>query len=212
MPVAGPLAHSPRDIKLFLETVIGSKPWNYDPTASANPWHPVPAKKPLTIGVLYECPTWPVAPTIMRAMKTATAKLEEAGHKIVILERFPSFKEATTLSWEFFDIDNKGTGFKFIDDSGEPWVPCVKDMYTPPPEGRKTKSLDDFLDMNVQHSKFRAEWHKIFVDNKLDVLLAPGSHKTAVPHDTFRMPAYTVMWNLLAVSSHGSFSSRLPPQ
>jgi amidase len=200
MPVSGPLAQSPRDLRLFLETVIKSKPWDYDYTALAMPWHPVEQKKSLTIGVIWECPTWPVQPPILRTLKTATEVLKKKGHNIVMVEKFPSFKAATELCWNFFDVDNEGTGFKFITDSGEPWVPSVKDLYTPPPEGRKDKSLGDLFSMNAQRQQFRKEWLKVFIENKLDVLVAPGSHKTAVPHDTFRMPPYTAMWNLLAVS------------
>jgi len=198
IPVAGPLANSARDLRLFLETVIKSKPWDFDYTALAMPWQEVPKKESLTIGVLVECPTWPVAPTIKRAVTTAAEKLKEAGHKIVTLDKFPSFKEATELSWSFFDIDNEGTGFKHIEASGEPWVTSVKDMYTPPPEGRKDKSLADLFEMNQKFLKFRAEWLKVFMENKLDVIVAPGAHQTAVLHDTFRWPPYTVMWNLLA--------------
>ncbi|KIX96407.1 uncharacterized protein Z520_07673 [Fonsecaea multimorphosa CBS 102226] len=198
MPVAGPLATSPRDLRLFLETVINSKPWDFDCTALAMPWHPVEEKKSLTIGVILECPTWPVQPPILRALKTATEKLRQAGHSIVMLEKFPSFKEANHLSFKMFDIDNERTGFKHIEASGEPLVTSVKDMYTPPPGGRPDKSLGDLFDMNEQRLKFRSDWLKLFVENKLDVIVAPGSHKTAVPHDTFRMPPYTVMWNLLA--------------
>ena len=163
------------------------------------PWHTVPSKKSLTIGVLFECPSWPISPPLLRAIKTATDKMEKAGHKVVKLQKFPSFTEAADLTWEFFDIDNEGTGFKHIDVSGEPWVPSVADLYTLPPEGRKTRTLNNFLDLTARRSKFRSEWLKIFVDNKLDVLIAPGSHKTAVPHDTFRIPPYTAHWNLLAV-------------
>ncbi|KAJ9603096.1 hypothetical protein H2200_012391 [Cladophialophora chaetospira] len=198
IPVAGPLARSPRDLRLFLETVIKSKPWDYDYGALAMPWHPVEEKKTLTIGVILECPTWPVQPPILRTLKTAADKLKQAGHNVILLEKFPSFAEATDLSWNFFDVDNSGTGFKHIADSGEPWVKSVKDMYTPPPEGRKDKSLGDLFDMNEKRIKFRKDWLKVFIDNKLDVIVAPGSHKTAVPHDTFKMPPYTVMWNLLA--------------
>jgi len=158
----------------------------------------VEEKKTLTVGVIYECPTWPVQPPILRALKTATSELKRSGHNVVMLEKFPSFKRATQLSWNFFDIDNECTGFKNIEASGEPWVASVKDMYTLPPEGRKEKSLGDLFDMNEERLKFRRDWLKIFVENKLDVIVAPGSHKTAVPHDTFRMPPYTVMWNLLA--------------
>jgi len=192
------LANSARDLRLFLETVIKSKPWDFDYTALAMPWQEVSKKESLTIGVLVECPTWPVAPTIKRAVTTAAEKLKEAGHKIVTLDKFPSFKEATELSWSFFDIDNEGTGFKHIEASGEPWVTSVKDMYTPPPEGRKDKSLADLFEMNQKFLKFRAEWLKVFMENKLDVIVAPGAHQTAVLHDTFRWPPYTVMWNLLA--------------
>ncbi|OAP54831.1 hypothetical protein AYL99_11279 [Fonsecaea erecta] len=198
MPAAGPLATTPRDLRLFLETVINSKPWDFDYTALAMPWHPVEQKKTLTVGVILECPTWPVQPPILRALKTATEKLKQAGHNIIMLEKFPSFKEGNELSFKFFDIDNECTGFKHIEASGEPLVTSVKDMYTPPPEGRPDKTLGDLFDMNEQRLKFRADWLKLFVENKLDVIMAPGSHKTAVPHDTFRMPPYTVMWNLLA--------------
>ncbi|KIX03954.1 uncharacterized protein Z518_07507 [Rhinocladiella mackenziei CBS 650.93] len=198
IPVAGPLAQSVRDVRLFLETVIKSQPWDFDYTAIGMPWHLVEEKKTLNIGVLFECPSWPVAPTILRTMKTATEKLKEAGHNIILLDKFPSFKEATELSWEYFGVDNKGTGFQYIEDSGEPWVTSVKDLYTPPPEGIKPMTMERFFDMNEKRLEFRAEWLKIFMENKLDVIIAPGSHKTAVPHDTFRYPPYTVMWNLLA--------------
>lgn len=200
MPAAGPLAQSPRDLRLFLESVIKADPWDLDYTALAVPWHPIEQRSSLTIGVIFECPTWPVAPTILRALRTATDKLKDAGHNIVVLDKFPSFKEATELSWKFFDVDNECTGFKHIEASGEPLVTSVKDLYTPPPEGRKEMTLGTLFDMNAKRLQFRSEWLKVFVKNKLDVLIAPGAHKTAVPHDTFKLPPYTVMWNLLAVS------------
>ena len=200
IPVAGPLAQSPRDLRLFMETVIQSKPWDFDYTALAMPWHPVPEAKSLTIGVVLECPTWRLTPPMLRAMKTATEKLKQAGHKIVMLEKFPSFKEAMELSFGMFDIDNECTGFKHILASGEPFVTSVADLYAPPPGGRKDKTLDELFKMNIKQLEFRRDWLKVFMENKLDVVLAPGAHKTAVPHDTFRYPPYTVMWNLVAVS------------
>lgn len=132
-------------------------------------------------------------------METASKRLESAGHTLIKVEKFPSFTDATNLAWNFFDIDNSGTGMKFVEASGEPVVKSVADLYTPPPEGRKTRTLDNFMDLTAERSKFQAAWHKIFVDNQLDVLVAPGSQKTAVPHDTFQLPPYTAYWNLLAV-------------
>jgi len=198
-PVAGPLAHTARDLRLFLETVLQAKPWEYDWSALAIPWTPVPKKKSLTVGVIIEDPGWPVAPPIVRAIKSAIDKLKAAGHRVILLEKFPSFPEATTLSWSYFDLDNEGTGFKLIDESGEPWTPSVTGMYAPPPEGRKPRSLDDLFTMNVKRAEFKAGWHQIFGENQLDVIVAPGNHATAVPHDTYGDPPYTVMWNLLNV-------------
>lgn len=199
------MAHSPRDLRLFLETVIKSQPWDFDYGARAIPWHATPTRTSLTIGVFYECSSWPVAPPILRAIQTATKKLENAGHKVVQIEKFPSMSEATDLAWNLFDIDNSGTGQKFIIDSGEPPVKSVADLYTPPPGGRPTRTLDNFMDMTASRSGFQAAWHKIFTENKLDVVIAPGSQKTAVPHDTFKYPPYTAYWNLLEVRILGSF-------
>lgn len=200
MPVAGPLAHSPRDLRLFLESTIKSQPWNVDHTALAIPWHPIAEKRKLTIGVLFECPSWPVQPPMMRAMRLAAEELKKQGHVLVPISKFPSFKEATEFSWELFDIDNTGLAMKPIIEAGEPPVTSVKDMYTPPPTGRRKRELEELIEMNAKQLQYRRQWHEIFIENKLDVLLAPGSHKTAQPHDTYRFPPYTVMWNLVAVS------------
>jgi amidase len=200
MPTAGPLAHSSRDVRLFLETVIKSKPWDIDYTALGMPWREIEVKKTLTVGVIYECPSWPVQPTILRALKTATEKLKAAGHNVVMLTKFPSFKEAMELSVEYFAVDTRGTGMKFIEDSGEPVVKSVKDLWSPPPEGKKTLTLANLFDMNAERLKYREQWLKIFVDNKLDVVVAPCADKTALPHDTFMWFPYSVMWNVLSVS------------
>ncbi|KAK5050425.1 hypothetical protein LTR84_003706 [Exophiala bonariae] len=197
IPLAGPLAQSPRDLRLFLETVIKSKPWDFDASARAKPWDSVSTKSSLTIGLIYECPSWPVSPPVLRSIQTAAKKLESAGHKVIPIAKFPSYSEVTELAFGFFDIDNAETGHKFIVDSGEPVVKSVADMYSPPPGGRPTRTLDNFLDMTASRSEIQETWHKIFIENDLDVVIAPGAQKTAVPHDTFKLPPYTTYWNLL---------------
>lgn len=205
MPVAGPLAHSARDLGLFLESTINSEPWNMDHTALAIPWKPVSKKQALNIGVLLECPSWPLHPPMLRAMRTASETLKKAGHNLIPITKFPSFKEATDLTMSFYDIDNSGYALQPITEAKEPVVGSVKDLYTPPPGGRQKKELQELFEMNAKQLEFRRQWLQVFRDNGLDVLLAPGSHKTAQPHDTYRHPPYTMMWNLLAVSRSGSW-------
>ena len=54
-------------------------------------------------------------------------------------------------------------------------------------------------DLHTARSNVIDAWHQVWVQEKLDVLLAPGAQNTAVPHDTYAWPPYTVMWNLLDV-------------
>jgi amidase len=198
--VAGPIATNVGDLRLLMETVIKSSPWNYDPSALAIPWSTVEKKQHLTVGVLTECPSWPVTPPMKRSTRSAVDKLSQAGHQVVEISHFPSYAEATRLAWESLDIDNEETVFAHIRRSGEPVVKCISDMYPTPPGGRPLKPLDDLYALCQRREIFRRDWLKIFVDNKLDVLITPGSHQTAVPHDTYSHPAYTVMWNVVSVS------------
>jgi amidase len=191
MPVTGPLAQSPRDLRLFLETVIQAKPWNYDCDALAIPWRSIRCDRPLNIGVINECPDVPVYPPIMRALEEATDKLSH-GHKIIPLKSLPSFAKATELAFNMFDIDNEKTSLRFITDSGEPLVTSVQavmNMYPPPKSGRKDKTLTELYGMNVQRHGYRAKWLKIFRENDLDVIIAPAARHTAVPHDSYEAPA-----------------------
>jgi amidase len=91
-----------------------------------------------------------------------------------------------------FDIDNEDTTGRFIAESGEPLVKSVQavmDMYPVPEGGKKDKTLSELYAMNVQRHDYRQKWLSIFKEHALDVIIAPGARHTAVPHDTYEMPA-----------------------
>lgn len=199
--VAGPLAHSARDIHMILRTVIQSKPWELDFTAAPTPWTPSKDLKKLTIGYIAEDSKYTVAPPLLRVMGASRDKLEEAGHNIVTLEDFPSFPVGCDVAWSYFDLDNDQIPvYKFTADSGEPLISSVKKWYGETSDSRKDRTLEDLYEMNVQRALFKQRWHDIFKEKKLDVILVPGSRNTAVLHDKFEFPAYTAMWNLVDVS------------
>ena len=60
-------------------------------------------------------------------------------------------------------------------------------------------TMDELFDINVAKVAYKASWNKIWVDEALDVILCPGAQNTAVPHDTYGLPIYTCVWNLLEV-------------
>jgi Asp-tRNA(Asn)/Glu-tRNA(Gln) amidotransferase A subunit family amidase len=199
-PVAGPLCHSIRDARLFLETVIQDKYFDFDFTTMAVPWRSKPHKSTLTIGVLSEAPGHPVSPPIRRAVETAAEKLRAAGHTIVPLKDYPSFGGAVDLAMRSFAFDNDNLAFQWVTDSGEPFVKPVSDCYAPENMPKGTRTLDDLFPESIERDVYKKAWHDIYREHKLDIIIAPGNETPAPPHDTYDQFTYTLMWNLLQVS------------
>jgi amidase len=47
--------------------------------------------------------------------------------------------------------------------------------------------------------RYADAWRRVWVEHGLDVVLSPGAQNTAVTHDTYGWPPYTLVWNLLDV-------------
>ena len=95
------------------------------------------------------------------------------------------------------DIHSK-TWRKFINDSGEPLIESLRRTEWAV-DKKERYSLEEVFDINLAWGGYKAAWHKVWTDNKLDVILCPGAENTAVPHDTYGIPTYTMVWNLLEV-------------
>ncbi|PYH30137.1 general amidase GmdB [Aspergillus neoniger CBS 115656] len=223
-PSAGPLAHNLNDIELFMSTIINAGPWKYDSTASAAPWsYPkASAEEPrqLTIGILPESKDFPLHPPVKRALQTAISALKTKGHHIVYSSETPGidFAYANRLAFQYFIY---GPHTDHIAASGEPPVTSVAKMSSPMFTGPFPVDMElppfEMIDALHKARKAYAEaWRKTWVENNLDVLLAPGAQNTAVPHDTFGWPPYTVVWNLLdypaCIIPYGKASKELDPE
>lgn len=180
-----------------MKTIVEASPWNYDAKTLCIPWRATPAKKSLTIGILPAAPSYPLTPPVARAVATAARKLEAAGHNVVHLSAIPSVETAALISGHLFSLDNTKTWKKYIDASGEPIVQSIINTTFP---HQDSYTLEDLFKLNVERSNYDDAWKDIFVRNKLDVIVGPGSETTAVPHDTYGVPPYTILWNLLDVS------------
>lgn len=200
-PVAGPIGQSARDLQFFMKTIIGAEPWKIDHSSPLIPWRVLePKTSPLRIGYIPECTSCKVTSAIKQTMEEARLLLQRAGHNVVELKKFPELQNAHDLSYRLFDTDNSQTGLQHIKDSGEPMVEATVDLNTPPPGGRKEHRLDDLYAENAGRLEIMREWHRIWHENGLDIILLPGFTNTAVPHDTMRSSPYMVMWNLVNVS------------
>ncbi|KAK8258119.1 fatty-acid amide hydrolase [Phyllosticta capitalensis] len=227
IPSAGPLANSLADLRLLMKAVIDAEPWTYDGSASTVPWlgglrgdsEAELAKRPLTIGLLPEDPAAPLHPPVKRALRDAAAALESAGHKIVPL----SFVQeegafyANRMAFKYFtQLDPLNTPGENIRKSGEPVIPSVAAVLELAQGEATILTMDQLAALNVAKAKYFEAWRTLWVQNGLDVVLAPAAQHTAVKHDQFLLPPYTAIWNFLnypaAILPVGKASKELDPE
>lgn len=198
-PVAGPLCHTARDAEMLLKVAFNGHADDLDDAALGVPWIEPAPQSTLTIGVLPEDPRFPLHPNMQRTLTIAVKKLLKAGHRVVdIPGKVPSMGDAWTLSQRFFNIDPDKTQLKHIADSGEPAIRSLRATYDL--DGKFPEStLRDLFDINIARAQVAAMMRQVYLDNQLDVIIAPGYPSCAVPHDTYGSPAYTVISNLVDV-------------
>ncbi|CEL10192.1 Putative General amidase GmdB [Aspergillus calidoustus] len=223
-PAAGPLAHSLSDINLFMSTVLRADPWKYDATASPVPWqglsdttNPQPV---LTIGVLPEDAHFPLHPPVRRALDSAITALSNAGHRIFHLDSDPTrdLAYANRLAFQYFVY---GPHIDHIASSGEHPVPSVAKMSSPMftgpfPVDMELPPYEKIDALHKARQEYADAWRRAWVEHGLDVILAPGAQNTAVPHDTYGWPPYTLIWNLLdypaCILPYGKAAKELDPE
>ncbi|KGO70041.1 Amidase, fungi [Penicillium expansum] len=226
IPVAGPLAHSIADLKLLMSSVVADgQAWKYDSAAVGVPWQTTPpstnANGSLTIGVLAEDEHSPLHPPVKRALNRAVEALTRAGHRIVRLgadDEAHSVAYASRVAFQYFIY---GPHKDHIAASGEPPVTSVAKAAGPMSSGPfpAQKGLAPFETIEALHlarQRVHDAWRQTWVDQKLDVILAPGAQSTAVDHDTYGWPSYTVLWNVLdypaCIIPFGKASKELDPE
>lgn len=197
----GPLAHSGRDMELFMRLVIDSEPWYLDESSIAVPWRRVqPPGRKLRLGVILEDAKRPLHPPMLRTMKSAETKLIAAGHTIISMDdKIPSIWDDACLATKYTMLDPKQTGRSYLEEANEPLIKALHGPTYLEIQGWKP-SLDELWDMNVQRSKSLKVYRDIIVQNQLDGFIMPPYQSTAQPHDLYRAPIYTSLANFLNAS------------
>ncbi|KAF9731767.1 hypothetical protein PMIN02_008376 [Paraphaeosphaeria minitans] len=210
-PAAGPLAHSVEDLEVFMRTIIGTKTsnaWCYDPQSLPLVWRNLKTteeNKQLNIGLLAEDPEYPLQPPVRRALQEAAARLTRAGHRLVVLPHNATSSGAGLggrLSFQYYAILSPPSNAKPLDHIlGEPLVASVAKGVHPFSSGFPVSPALDLPqrihELTEARDAYAAAWHGLWQENTLDVVLAPGAATTAVPHDSYGVPVYTCMWNLI---------------
>jgi amidase len=204
LPAAGPVCNDFRDVELFMETVIDASPHEYDSNAHEVPWKPLEhdAGRKLTIGILAEDLFFPLHAPVRRALSSAAAKLREAGHALIPFPHDPdnSISLANDMMLKYYQADPERSQLKAFEDGRELILPSVLSMNCLGTSGDwVATSVSGLAAMNRKRIDMSEFWRKIWMDNKLDVLLSSPCQSTAVKHDAYKYIAYPTLWNLLDV-------------
>jgi amidase len=139
-------------------------------------------------------------------LERACAVLEKAGHTVVRLPSDASRSVAlgASIAFQYFGMGSPSLS-ALEEEIGEPLVSSVaKGVHPfhsiPPPVCEKLGALEKFSAWGFARNAYADSWRRTWVEHNLHVLLAPGAISTAVPHDTYGNPVYTLIWNLLDVS------------
>jgi Asp-tRNA(Asn)/Glu-tRNA(Gln) amidotransferase A subunit family amidase len=186
-------------MELWMKTIIESEPWDLDPNVLNIPWRIVqPYTRPLRLGLLTEDPSRHAHPTVLRTITSAAEALKKAGHTIVSLDgKVPSLWESSILSWKYFALDPTETPFKILEEVSEPVVASIPTTFTKEVSPGWHPSVEDLFDMNMERFKIVHLYHEVVTENELDGFIMPAYQATAVPHDTYGIPIYTVLPNLI---------------
>lgn len=201
VPVIGPMGWSMRDAELAMRTICNADTWKLDENVLGVPWrHVDPVARPLRFGLIRGHPKRPLHPPIARALHSAATKLKDNGHVMVLLDdKIPDLWESAVLAWKYFLLDPRKVALQHIKAGGEPFVPSIATARFEETDGWEP-SLDALWDMNVERGRIVKVWHDIMVEHELDAVLMAGYQATAVPHDQYGVPIYTVLQNLINVS------------
>ena len=124
---AGPMCHSPADIKLFMKALADQKPWLKDASIVPIPWRSDEEKLPekLCFGFGMGDGTVTPSPPLRRAMEITKQKLEAAGHKVVNYIPYEHI-EASELITKMWSADGGEEFQRDTDASGEPLHPHLE--------------------------------------------------------------------------------------
>lgn len=204
--VIGPMARLLEDIEFITKLVVGSQLWRSDPKVVQLPWQkPSFEKTKFTFGMWNLDNSVELHPPIVRAQMEVAKCLEQAGHKVVMVN-LPNQQAAVETVWKILGADS---GYEILTEcnrSGEPVIPAVQKCL-----GLTLKdaalSVNEWWGLCARAAQLRQEfrrfWHTpIGADNdQIDAILCPVWPTTATLPNSRYYANLTCPFNLYDCAS-----------
>lgn len=212
---AGPISNDVESLEFFVRSVLDKRPATLDSTALDIPWREVSHQdgKKLRFGFLSEDPNFPIHPPVKRTLENVVKALRSEGHEVIMLSPDEGLvTDAVAIAGLLFGLDKTAAGL--VQAAGEPFIPSLVAMqqnsarlqmspnFAKFAHLAQLEGLEKLAALNVERGKILAEWNQLWKKHQIDAVIAPSTRTTAVEHDLMGIPAYTMLLNLLDVSSH----------
>lgn len=206
---AGPLSNDIYSLEIFMKAVVGARPHMYDVTAINVPWRDVAsdfAGKKLRLGFLAEEPSYPLHPPMRKSLADAARLLHAAGHDIIYLTAEECrTAHALQAAWSYFGLQTRAA--QLVDEAGEGVIPSrliMQERWTKVDQSfvadLPASGLERLAALNIKRKQIADTWRKLWIKYQLDAVIGPTAQNTALTHDEFGLPPYTLSLNLLDVS------------
>ncbi|KII95903.1 hypothetical protein PLICRDRAFT_232733 [Plicaturopsis crispa FD-325 SS-3] len=191
---AGPMGHSPSDIRLFFSALLSSQPWLRDPDVLPIPWRAEQEILPDKLCFAYSVGDEVVTPhpPIRRGLAHTIDKLRAAGHEVVEWTDTFDADRAGRLMIDFWTSDGGEDVRRCVEASGEPMIDEVAALLRLTPEDQKLPKPTVYQAWRNQHERvlyareFLARWQttgKITSTGRpVDALIMPSAPFVARPH------------------------------
>lgn len=215
---AGPISNDLESLDFFVRSVLDKRPATLDSTVLDIPWRKASHQegKKLRFGFLSEDPNFPIHPPVKRTLENAAKALRSEGHEVIVLSPDEALvTDAVAIAGLLFGLDKTAAGL--VQAAGEPFIPSLVAMqqnsarlqispnFAKFAHLAQLEGFEKLAALNVERAKILAAWNQLWKKHQIDAVIAPSTRTTAVEHDLMGIPAYTMLLNLLDVSSHSIF-------
>jgi amidase len=188
---AGPMCHSPADIRLFMSSVAAQRSWEHDPQVLPIPWREELESLPekLCFGFALHDGNVAATPPLRRAMEMTKAALLVAGHHIIEFIPFENV-EAKRIINTMWAADGGKEFQRDTDASGEPLPPSVE-SWLGHSAGKTALSVSETWKLQHERTLLATKWLERWQATKtntttgrpIDGLIMPTTPLPAIRHN-----------------------------
>lgn len=213
LSVVGPLATTPRALKLVTQALLTTNPWLHDPLVHEMPWRTEaelaisdPVRRfaqPLTFAVLRTDGCCTPTPPVARAIETVVRTLESKGHTVIPWNPTPNHAKVTEVCYKCWNFD----GGKDLRDSfslsGEAQAPQA--LVANDPVQDATAVMQTNIEKREVQKEYMEYWNstaeKTGTGQPVDAIISPLAPFPAARENGYTYYGYSSWVNLLDYTS-----------